>query len=372
MMGKKLIISILFLLLFSTQIVIAGLLDDLPIVNETLSLGEGTETLTGGETLTINLNNVVTKLKDSQHYSSHIWGESSAEIDKEVSKEVWENEIEIGTESGVLGSIVAYFLVTKKKEPFCQFQDVEDMKIATPLPGFTIDFDKYADDITQMFMNLEDIQEGQYSTEEEEKRSMFLVAYGGPVVNSHARQYSMDKNLPLYFEERDGKWVIVDKHANKVYDEGEYGMVMAIPRVSSISLSDLNTKVESDDKILLYRTIIAGITREGTQAGGLWYADMLNKSDFLLELITQYVCGQTDSAEIADALAEQGVDYLINNVDTSEFGDSITAVKKYSEVMIASSLNEDAKLDELDIKGYAALVKYDETTGFRLIRIYPV
>jgi len=311
------------------------------------------------------------KMKE-KHFSVHVWGEKSAPVDTEIAQRIKDAEIEIGTDGSTLGQAVGFKAVpyagVALSQAACQWHKVEDIK-TSPIPGITFDMDMLADSLTNVWMNLKDAEE---TIPDEETRTLFLVSYGGPAVNQHAQRYAMDKGLPLYFDRDEKGWKIVDRITGKEYRGGEYGLVIALPRVRSISLPELYAQIEQyDGQILLYRVIIAGNTRVGTRAAGDWYADTLEASNQVLEKISDFVCGSLSQEQLAAGLASGGLDYLLESVSLEDLGEMQQAVEGYVKVMLLTSLDKKTELKEVTLPGYAALVKAEDNGG-KVVKIYPV
>ncbi len=306
---------------------------------------------------------------DDKHFSIHVWGKDSAEVDMKIARRIKDAEIEIGTDSSTLGMAIGLQAIPYVGQVLstaaCRWDSIEDIK-ATLIRGLSPD--AIADNITDMWMNLEDAEE---TIPDEEYRTLFLVSYGGPAVNQHAREYAMDKNLPLYFDRDEKGWKIVDRYTGKEYRGGEYGLVLAIPRVKSIGLEELYNNLEYDGEILLYRVIIAGNTRTGTRAAGEWYAKTLEASNLVLERISDFVCGNVNQDELAAGLATGSLDYLIDSISLDDLGEMQQAVEGYVKVMLLTSLDRKTELKDVKLPGYVALIKADEKGG-KLVKIYPV
>jgi len=259
----------------------------------------------------IGLSNLIMKfgLDKEKHFSIHAWGKNSAPVDAEIADRIKTEEIKIVKEGFTLGTITAlkasgYGEVVAQTA--CMARQYRDLSVAG-MPSL----DTAQTMITKAAMNIKDIKE--YNIPDEERKTLFLISYGGPAVNLHAQRYAMNKSLPLYFTNKSGRWRIVDRQTGKTYYDGDYGIVIAIPRVRSVSVKELNLALQQGNKILLYRVIIAGITRKGTQAGGYWYADMLEMSEKSLERITDMVCGMLGYKELAAGMTSDGVTYLLKH-----------------------------------------------------------
>ncbi|WP_457555947.1 hypothetical protein [Candidatus Pyrohabitans sp.] len=320
------------------------------------------------------IDNIILKLAkfEEKHFSVHVWGKDSAPVDMEIARRIKDAEIEIGTDGSTLGNAVGMKVVpyagVALSQAACQWHKVEDIK-SSVIPGITFDMDMLADSLTNVWMNLKDSNE---TIPNEEQKTLFLVSYGGPAVNQHAQRYAMDKELPLYFDKDADGWKIVDRITGKEYRSGEYGLVLAIPRVRSVSLPELYMQIEQyDGQILLYRVIIAGNTRVGTRAAGDWYATSLELSNRVLERISDFVCGGIDQEQLAAGLGQDGVDYLLNSVSLEDLGEMQQAVEGYVKVMVLTSLDKKTAMPEVPMPGYAALIKAEGERG-KLVKIYPL
>lgn len=318
------------------------------------------------------IDNIILKLAkfEEKHFSVHVWGEKSAPVDMEIARRIKDAEIEIGTDGSTLGQAVGLKVVPYAgavlSAAACTWDKAEDIT-ASPIPG--VNLDAFADSLTNVWMNLKDSKE---TIPKEEQKTLFLVSYGGPAVNQHAQRYAMDKELPLYFDKDADGWKIVDRITGKEYRSGEYGLVLAIPRVRSVSLPKLYTEIERyDGQILLYRVIIAGNTRVGTRAAGDWYATSLELSNRVLERISDFVCGGIDQEQLAAGLGQDGVDYLLNSVSLEDLGEMQQAVEGYVKVMVLTSLDKKTAMPEVPMPGYAALIKAEGERG-KLVKIYPL
>jgi|Deesub1362A_J573_1020465.scaffolds.fasta_scaffold00845_6 hypothetical protein len=316
------------------------------------------------------INNLIMKFgfDPEKHFSIHIWGTNSADVDMEIAKRVKNAEVEIVKEGSTLGTITAMKASGYGQAvalAACEVRRHRDLSVAG-LPSL----DNIHSGITKAAMNLKDAEE--YEIPDEEKKALFVISYGGPAVNLHAQHYAMDKSLPLYFTNESGRWGIVDRQTGKTYYDGDYGIVIALPRVRSVSVSEINLAMQQGGEILLYRTIIAGNTRKGTQAGGYWYADVLEMSEKVLERVTDVACGTLDFTELAAGLATEGVTYLLKHGSLEDFGESQKAIEAYVSALLVSSLDERADIAEIKIPGYVALVKYDEENKYMLVRVYPI
>lgn len=361
MKGKGGIVSLL-IVLGTFSVIFALELPELPSFEQ--ASGETTSQ-------TYIMDNLLNKFGHSKekHFSIHAWGKNSAPVDAEIAKRIKDAEIEIGTDASVLADAISFNVIPEVgpvlAKAACGCGKLEDMRIA----GIA-DLDYMADSITNTFMNLKDVQE--YEIQDEEKIALILVSYGGPAVNLHAQKYAMDTSLSLHFTNEGGKWGIVDKYLGKTYYEPEYGIVLAIPRIRKVNITTLNKNMVTGKEILMYRIIIAGNTRKGTQAAGYWYADVLNLTDEVLEDITTYVCGGSKD-EIINGLFDEGLDYFIKHGNLDNYGDNAKALEAYVKTMLAAALDQDAKMRvESELPGYAALVKYDPENKYKLVRMYPL
>jgi len=197
--------------------------------------------------------------------------------------------------------------------------------------------------ITKFVYNIGTKSENNYSSDSMLSRSgVTTIFIGNPNRNKFSSNLSNELkklNLP-YFS--NGK--IIGK---KTYSEDSIGLIAAIPEEKVWSANTIQNRW-NQDKIRLYKTMIAGVSDPGLKAATVWYNDQL---DIARKSITSVV-SLTDGADSSDILKIVSDDFNNNPKSTIS-----SAALMQGWILIGLSSLQSSEFDKVESLGYVAIVK---------------
>lgn len=309
-------------------------------------------------------NQIVTRLEkvtNRGYYSSlHITGSRALPIDSDVSRSIVKKELKLAEK---LTDVVIPLLVKTVDIPTVvggTFLAETYCKVTGMIP------DSVRSPVTQYLTNIDTKNDIRYPSEYElSKDGAFTIYVGGPAVNVVAKQMNdhlTARNLP-HFEKRYGTWIII---GDREYTDGSVGIVAAIPEEKMWTTSTMNKRWD-EDKIRFYRTLIAGIEKEGTVAGGKWYTDQLDLTITNLNTVRVSICmGDLENLDTGDILSVLG-DMAHKNPK------AMTSVSVLLQGWVLASMNilQTGKFDKVESLGYVVIVQ-QEGNGYKVLEIHSI
>ncbi|MBW2976586.1 hypothetical protein KY347_04020 [Candidatus Woesearchaeota archaeon] len=198
-------------------------------------------------------------------------------------------------------------------------------------------------EITQFIYNINTKFENSYSSDYMlSKSGVTTILIGNPSRNKFSSNLNDElKNLNLpYF--KDGK--IIGK---RTYSEDSIGLVAAIPEEKQWLPNTLQNRWDND-KIRLYKTMIAGIGDNGLETAAKWYNDQLDNAR---SLITS-VASLTDGADSTDILK-----IVSDNFNNNPKSTISSAALMQGWILTGLSSIQSTEFDKVDSLGYVAVVK---------------
>ncbi len=212
-------------------------------------------------------------------------------------------------------------------------------------------------EITQFIYNIDTDYENSYSNDVMlSKSGVTTIFIGNPNRNEFSSNLNDElKSLGLpYFS--NGK--IIGK---RTYSEDSIGLIAAIPEEKVWYANTIENRW-NQDKIRLYKTMIAGIDDSGLEAAAVWYNDQLDNARKSITSVASLTDG-SDSSDILKIVSDN-----FNNNPKSTIS-SATLMQGW--ILTGLSSLQSTQFDSVDSLGYVAIIK-KKGSSYDLLEIHTI
>lgn len=281
------------------------------------------------------------------HSSLHVIDTSNSKL-KEMSRRIKEKEAELAEEIGdSVVSSVLNIIATGSGMAYDVFVGL--------LPS------EFRHDITTFIYNIE-YTEDKGSESSYADKGIATLYIGNPDSNKVSKQFNKElKSLGLpYFEENK----IIGQ---RTYSSHDIGIIAAIPEEKYWDDTTLKKRWD-EDKIRLYKTMIAGIDDEGLETAVLWYNNQLELAKDSISTIVRLAGGSLDDGGIEpnEIMSEIGK----NNRANPESSIGFATIAQGWTLIGVSSLQE-PDFSKIDSLGYVVIVK-KEGNDYRTLETHTI
>lgn len=214
-------------------------------------------------------------------------------------------------------------------------------------------------DVTSFVYNIEDTSDNSAESDLADK-GIATLYIGNPASNKVSAQFNnqlKEKNLP-YFEGNN----IVGK---RNYSSQDIGIIASIPEETSWAKDTLQSRWDND-RIRLYKTLIAGIGNEGLNSAVIWYNKQLDLAKISISNAINLAGGTIENGDVEPKEILSSISSTVMDDPKASIGFGAIA-QGWILTGISSLQNPDfTKIDSL---GYVVIVK-KEGNSYRTLETY--
>ncbi len=210
-------------------------------------------------------------------------------------------------------------------------------------------------DLTRFLLNI-DTKNDNYADSELGGKGVYTLYIGNPSLNSLSASLNDElkkEGLPHF----DNGNIV----GERTYSEDSVGIIAAIPEERVWRTNTLEERL-NDDRVRLYKTLIAGIGDDGTVAAGEWYNDQLEL--VMTSISAAFSLG--GDLDIDDVLMFAG-----DTASSDPEASFCSAALLQGWVMAAANSLESPDLSKIDSLGYVVIVKKDKM-GYDVLEVHTI
>jgi len=214
-------------------------------------------------------------------------------------------------------------------------------------------------DITTFIYNIEDTSDNLKESDFADK-GITTLYIGNPNSNKVSSQFNNQlkaKGLP-YFE---GDKIIGKRN----YSSQDIGMIAAIPEETSWTKDTLQNRWDND-RIRLYKTLIAGIGDEGLNSAVLWYNKQLDLAKTSIANAISLAGGTIENGDVEPSEILSSISNTVMNDPKASIGFATIA---QGWILTGISSLQKPDFNKIDSLGYVVIVK-KEGTSYRTLETY--
>lgn len=214
-------------------------------------------------------------------------------------------------------------------------------------------------DITNYIYNIDSKQDN-LNEAELATNGVTTIYIGNPIQNKVSAAFNNQlKNLDLpYFENNK----IIGK---RTYSSDDIGIIAAIPEEKYLDKTTLQKRWDNN-KIRLYKTLIAGIGNEGLDASTLWYTKQLDLAKNTVKSGATITAGAIDGSKLEINEILSGIGNIIKSDPKASIGFGTIA---QGWVLAGINSLQNSNIERIDSLGYVIIVK-KEGNNYRTLETY--
>ncbi|MCX6748800.1 MAG: hypothetical protein NT076_04295 [Candidatus Pacearchaeota archaeon] len=279
------------------------------------------------------------------HSSLHVIDLSNSKL-KEVSNSIKNKESELAEK-------IADSVVATVSNVFLAGSGVSYKVFISQVPA------SFRHDVTAFIYNIEDSQDNVDETSLADK-GIATLYIGNPNVNKISLQFNNQlkaKGLP-YFE---GNKIVGKRN----YSSADIGMITAIPEETSWTQDTLKSRWDND-RIRLYKTLIAGVGDSGLEASALWYNKQLDLAKTSISNAINLAGGTIENGDIEPNEILSSISTTVMNDPKASIGFGAIA---QGWILAGISSLQSPDFTKIDSLGYVVIVK-KEGNSYRTLETW--